>query len=103
MSGSMNRSGSAAMAEPDRSRMAPFYRAGSRRPPHSDPLKVADVKSAASDSERGMRILLVEDDPMIGKTLQQALTQDGYAVDRVTDGEAGKAAVAAAQDAYAMV
>src|SRR2546421_692099 len=28
-----------------------------------------------------MRILLVEDDPMIGKTLQQALQQDGYAVD----------------------
>jgi two-component system, OmpR family, response regulator QseB len=50
-----------------------------------------------------MRILLVEDDPMIGKTLQQALTQDGYAVDRVTDGEAGKAALAGAQDAYAMV
>jgi len=50
-----------------------------------------------------MRILLVEDDPMIGKTLQQALTQDGYAVDRVTDGEAGRAAIAAAQDAYAMV
>jgi two-component system, OmpR family, response regulator QseB len=50
-----------------------------------------------------MRILLVEDDPMIGKTLQQALTQDGYAVDRVTDGEAGKTALAAAQGAYAMV
>jgi two-component system, OmpR family, response regulator QseB len=50
-----------------------------------------------------MRILLVEDDPMIGKTLQQALTQDGYAVDRATDGEAGKAALAGAQDAYAMV
>jgi two-component system response regulator QseB len=50
-----------------------------------------------------MRILLVEDDPMIGKTLQQALTQDGYAVDRVTDGEAGRAAIATAQDAYAMV
>ncbi len=50
-----------------------------------------------------MRILLVEDDPMIGKTLQQALTQDGYAVDRVTDGEAGKAAISAARDAYAMV
>lgn len=50
-----------------------------------------------------MRILLVEDDAMIGKTLQQALTQDGYAVDRVTDGEAAKAAIAAAQDAYAMV
>jgi len=50
-----------------------------------------------------MRILLVEDDAMIGKTLQQALTQDGYAVDRVTDGEAAKAAIATAQDAYAMV
>src|SRR6476469_5001244 len=50
-----------------------------------------------------MRILLVEDDPMIGKTLQQALTQDGYAVDRVTDGAAGKAAIASAQDAYALV
>ena len=49
-----------------------------------------------------MRILLVEDDAMIGKTLQQALTQDGYAVDRVTDGEAARAAIAA-QDAYAMV
>ena len=50
-----------------------------------------------------MRILLVEDDPMIGKTLQQALAQDGYAVDRVTDGEAGRAALAVADDAYALV
>ena len=50
-----------------------------------------------------MRILLVEDDPMIGKTLQQALTQDGYAVDRVTDGAAAKAALDAAQDAYSLV
>jgi two-component system response regulator QseB len=50
-----------------------------------------------------MRILLVEDDPMIGKTLQQALQQDGYAVDRVTDGDAARAAIAAAQDAYALV
>ena len=50
-----------------------------------------------------MRILLVEDDVMIGKTLQQALQQDGYAVDWVTDGEAARAGIAAAQDAYAMV
>jgi DNA-binding response OmpR family regulator len=50
-----------------------------------------------------MRILLVEDDPMIGKTLQQALTQDGYAVDRVADGVAAKAALDAAHDAYALV
>jgi two-component system, OmpR family, response regulator len=50
-----------------------------------------------------MRILLVEDDPMIGKTLQQALAQDGYAVDRVTDGEAARAAIATSNDAYALV
>ncbi len=50
-----------------------------------------------------MRVLLVEDDPMIAKTLAQALTQDGYAVDRVADGEAAKAALAVAGDAYAMV
>jgi DNA-binding response OmpR family regulator len=50
-----------------------------------------------------MRILLVEDDPMIGKTLQQALQQDGYAVDWVTDGEAGRVAISTAQDAYALV
>ena len=53
--------------------------------------------------ETAMRILLVEDDPMIGKTLQQALQQDGYAVDWVTDGGAAQSALAAADDAYAMV
>lgn len=50
-----------------------------------------------------MRILLVEDDPMIGKTLQQALQQDGYAVDWVTDGEAGRTAITTSQDAYVLV
>ena len=50
-----------------------------------------------------MRILLVEDDPMIGKTLQQALQQDGYAVDRVTDGEAARVAIDTAGGAYALV
>ena len=50
-----------------------------------------------------MRILLVEDDAMIGKTLQQALQQDGYAVDWVTDGEAGRTAIATSQDAYVLV
>lgn len=50
-----------------------------------------------------MRILLVEDDPMIGKTLSQALTQDGYAVDRVADGVAAQAALDASPDAYALV
>jgi DNA-binding response OmpR family regulator len=50
-----------------------------------------------------MRILLVEDDAMIGKTLAQALTQDGYAVDPVADGVAARAALDAAPDAYALV
>jgi two-component system, OmpR family, response regulator len=50
-----------------------------------------------------MRILLVEDDAMIGKTLRQALQQDGYAVDWVTDGQAGRLALDTAADAYALV
>ena len=50
-----------------------------------------------------MRILVVEDDPMIGKTLQQALQQDGYAVDWVTDGESGRTAITTSQDAYVLV
>jgi two-component system response regulator QseB len=33
-----------------------------------------------------MRVLLVEDDPMIAKGLQTALRQDGYAVDGLSDG-----------------
>ena len=50
-----------------------------------------------------MRILLVEDDPMIGKTLQNALQQDDYVVDWVRDGQAAKLALDATEDAYALV
>jgi two-component system, OmpR family, response regulator len=50
-----------------------------------------------------MRILLVEDDAMIGKTLSQALAQDGYAIDWVTDGVAAQAALGGSPDAYALV
>ncbi len=50
-----------------------------------------------------MRILLIEDDAMIGKTLSQALQQDGYAVDWVTDGAAGKLALDTAAEIYALV
>jgi two-component system response regulator QseB len=50
-----------------------------------------------------MRILLVEDDPMIGKTLVAALQQDGYAVDWVKDGLAGRLALDTADGAYALV
>ncbi len=50
-----------------------------------------------------MRILLVEDDPMIGKSLLVALQQDGYTVDWAQDGQAGKLALETAQGAYALV
>jgi DNA-binding response OmpR family regulator len=50
-----------------------------------------------------MRILLVEDDPMIGKTLYTALQQDGHAVDWVKDGHAGRLALDTAEDAYALM
>ena len=40
-----------------------------------------------------MRILLVEDDPMIGKTLHAALQQERYTVDWVKDGQSAKLAL----------
>jgi len=36
-----------------------------------------------------MRLLVVEDDPDLGRQLEEALTQAGYAVDRAVDGEEG--------------
>src|SRR6266853_6020995 len=39
-----------------------------------------------------MRLLLVEDDPMIGDSIRQGLRQDGFAVDWVEDGEAAELA-----------
>ena len=42
-----------------------------------------------------MRILLVEDDQMIGRAIQTALRQDGHAVDWVRDGNSADAALAA--------
>ncbi len=50
-----------------------------------------------------MRILLVEDDPMIGKTLHTALQQDSYVVDWVKDGQAAKLALDTADGAYGLV
>ncbi len=42
-----------------------------------------------------MRVLLIEDDPMIGRGLDQALTRTGLAVDWVTNAGDGRAALAA--------
>ena len=41
-----------------------------------------------------MRVLLVEDDPMIGKAVQQGLTHAGMAVDWVHDGRAAELSLA---------
>lgn len=41
-----------------------------------------------------MRILMVEDDPMIGDGVQTALRQEGYIVDWVSDGTSASAALA---------
>lgn len=41
-----------------------------------------------------MRLLLVEDDAMIGGSVQDGLRQDGFAVDWVRDGEAAELALA---------
>lgn len=40
-----------------------------------------------------MRLLLVEDDAMIGRSVQRGLKQDGYAVDWVRDGQAAELAL----------
>ena len=49
-----------------------------------------------------MRLLLIEDDVMIGTGVRAALRQDGYVVDWVQDGAAAEAALAA-EPAYALV
>jgi len=43
-----------------------------------------------------MRVLLVEDDRMIGQAVQTALRQDGYAIDWVRDAETADTALATA-------
>src|SRR5919108_179453 len=40
-----------------------------------------------------MRILLVEDDPMVGEGVRRAFRRQGYAVDWVRDGEEAERAV----------
>ena len=45
------------------------------------------------DDGPSMRVLLVEDDPLLGEALQAGLHQNGFAVDWVKDGIAGLAAM----------
>ena len=48
-----------------------------------------------------MRLLLVEDGPMIGRNIQAGLKHDGYTIDWVQDGLAAEAALA--NDVYELL
>lgn len=48
-----------------------------------------------------MRLLLIEDDPMIGKSIREGLRREGYGVDWVRDGWAGERALS--EEAYDLV
>ena len=48
-----------------------------------------------------MRVLLVEDDPMVGEAVRKGLRQDGFAVDWVQDGKSADAALR--DEDYAML
>jgi two-component system response regulator QseB len=48
-----------------------------------------------------MRVLLIEDDAMIGEAVRTGLRQDGFTVDWVREAEAGDAAIKA--EAYALL
>ncbi|MYM21969.1 response regulator [Duganella sp. FT135W] len=48
-----------------------------------------------------MRLLLIEDDPMIGESMEEVLRRENYAVDWVRDGDSGLLALR--QDVYDLV
>ncbi|MFJ3046110.1 response regulator [Herbaspirillum chlorophenolicum] len=48
-----------------------------------------------------MRVLLVEDDPMVGEAVRKGLRQDGFAIDWVQDGKSADAALR--NEDYAML
>jgi len=50
-----------------------------------------------------MRLLLVEDDPLLGRTLQERLDAAGFVVDRVVAGEDAEAAAAASPYSLAIL
>lgn len=50
-----------------------------------------------------MRLLLVEDDPMVGEAVHQGLRQDGFTVDWVRDGRAAEIALAGGDHAMLLL
>src|SRR5260370_8706650 len=60
-------------------------------------------RSPRSLQGRSMRILLIEDDPMIGKALVRGLGDQGMTVDWVRSGAEGSAALACAEHALVLL
>ena len=58
-------------------------------------------RGAARVDTSAMRLLVVEDDPMIGRAMRQGLAEAGFAVDWTEDGRAGELALAT--DVYDLV
>src|SRR5438270_4964409 len=52
-------------------------------------LRPPQLLSGNSCQARGMRVLVVEDEPRLARALQRGLTAEGYAVDLAADGLAG--------------
>src|SRR5512135_3706718 len=65
------------------------------RPPPTTPTSAVETAAAR------MRVLVVEDDPLLGDAIQAGLREMGHAVDWVRDGAAADAALR--DDAYAAV
>jgi two-component system response regulator QseB len=53
-----------------------------------------DLHAEPPERRQTMRVLLIEDDAMIGRAAGRGLRQAGFTVDWVTDGPAGQAAIA---------
>lgn len=58
--------------------------AGQGLPPHQAP-----PPPVALDTFKGLRVLVVEDEPALGAAVAEALTDAGFVVDRANDGEEG--------------
>jgi two-component system OmpR family response regulator len=61
------------------------------------------VACAGRAGTHPMRLLLIEDDPMIGDGLRRSLSTEGYAVDWVRDGEGAEAALRAGGHALVLL
>jgi signal transduction histidine kinase len=68
-------------------------------PVYADALASTARESGPQPIVRRLRLLLVDDDPLLIKALQDTLQEDGHLVTRTTGGQAGIDAFAAAQQA----